>query len=433
MASSEVGYLGLLRDNPRFRRLWLGQVVSELGDWFHAIALYTLILRLTGSGEAAGALLVAQFLPGAFIGPWAGVVVDRLPRRQVMIAADLARAGVTLLFLLVREPGQVWLAYAATVAMVCLSSFFEPARSALIPRLTRREELLAANALGSVTWSTMLAVGAALGGAVAGALGTDGAFLLDSASFGISALLIASIRVDEPAACGPGLSAATRWGELREALSYLQRQKDVALYAATKGLWSLGGGIMLLLALFGREVFPLGIDGATSIGLLYAARGVGAGLGPVLARQVGGTSVTFLRRAIGPAFLFTASGYALLSWAPSLGWAAAAVVLAHVGGSIQWVFSTLLLQLHVPDRLLGRVFAVELTLLTLTTALSSYLTGLAADAGWPPRELARAVALVFVLPGLALAWLLWPARPERLPRAPTLEEPAGPEVPGPAA
>src|SRR5689334_15124766 len=102
MSSPAVGYVALLRRNRPFRLLWYGQVASQLGDWLDAIALYTLLLRLTGSGTAVGGLLVAQFLPPAIAGPWAGVLVDRLPRKAVMIAADLGCAALVLLFLLVR-------------------------------------------------------------------------------------------------------------------------------------------------------------------------------------------------------------------------------------------------------------------------------------------------------------------------------------------
>ena len=119
--------------------------------------------------------------------------------------------------------------------------------------------------------------------------------------------------------------------------------RDIALYTLTKSLWSLGGGVLLLLTLFGRQIFPLGVDGALSIGLLYAARGVGAGIGPLLARRLGGDGEQFLRRAIGPAIVLTGVGYTLVSGAPSLLLAALGVMIAHIGGSTQWVFSTSLL------------------------------------------------------------------------------------------
>src|SRR5262245_36257794 len=137
------GYLALLRGNRSFRRLWYAQVASQMGDWLDQIALYTLVLRLTGgSGQALGGLMVAQFLPGALAGLFAGVVVDRLPRRSVMIAADLIRAGLVLLYLLARDPSQLWLVYAVMLLKESLTAFFEPARQAILPKITRPEELV---------------------------------------------------------------------------------------------------------------------------------------------------------------------------------------------------------------------------------------------------------------------------------------------------
>jgi hypothetical protein len=407
MSGQSVGYISLLRRNRAYRRLWYGQVVSQLGDWFDSIALYALLLRLTGSGQAVGALLVAQFLPSTIVGLWSGVVVDRLPRKTLMIATDIGRALLVLLYLLVRDADHIWIIYLVMILKVSLSSFFEPARGAVVPSITTREELVAANAIGGATWSAMLAIGAALGGLVAGTLGTDAAFIIDSLSFLLSAAFIWGVRIPERHL--DGQPRPSQLHELREGFAFMLSRRDVALYTLTKALWSLGGGVLLLLTLFGRRIFSLGVDGALSIGLLYAARGVGAGIGPVLAQRWGGESARFLRRAIGPAFFCTALGYVALSSSPWLWLGALAVMVAHIGGSIQWVFSTTLLQMSVPNRLLGRVFAAELALLTLTSSISNYVVGVAADAGWSPRTLALVVAAAFLVPGGALTLLLWPA------------------------
>lgn len=399
------GYIDLLRRNWRFRRLWYGQITSQLGDWLDAIALYTILLKLTGKGEAVGALLVAQFLPSTVVGLGAGVVVDRLPRKWVMVVADLGCAALVLLFLFVHDVSQVWIIYVVTVLKVGLTSFFEPAREAVVPTLAAREDLVLANGLSGVTWSVMLTGGAALGGLVVGTLGTEAAFLLDSASFFLSAAITASIPIDEPHLEAP--SPAGPFFDLLEGFRYLFGHGDVALYATSKSLWSLGGGVLVLLTLYGREVFPLGENGGLSIGLLYAARGVGAGLGPLLALRWGGDGVVFLRRMIGPGFFLMALGYVLLGATDNLPLAALVLVLAHIGGSTQWVFSTALLQLTVPQRLQGRIFAVELAMLTLATSVSSYATGVAADAGWSPQLLALVLGLVFVPSGVFMTLVLW--------------------------
>src|SRR5439155_25890596 len=105
-------YFALLRENRNFRLLWLAQIVSELGDWFYTLAVYNLLLDLTGSrAQAVGLAVVLQVLPSTLIAPTAGVVNDRSRRRHVMIAADLVRALIVLAMLLVRSPGMVWLVY----------------------------------------------------------------------------------------------------------------------------------------------------------------------------------------------------------------------------------------------------------------------------------------------------------------------------------
>src|SRR5437667_9923431 len=188
-----VRYGELLRANRGFRLLWLGQVVSQMGDWFDTIAVYTIALRLTGSSRSVALIMVARFLPSVIMGPLSGVIADRFSRRSIMITADLLRAVVVLGFLLVRRPDQMWLVYVLTVLPLAFSAFFEPAKTAAIPSIVSDRELLPANAIASVTWSVMLTLGAALGGFVAGSFGTNAAFVLDSLTFVASAMLISTV------------------------------------------------------------------------------------------------------------------------------------------------------------------------------------------------------------------------------------------------
>src|SRR4030095_12002289 len=144
-----VGYIELLRNNRAFRQLWLGQVVSQMGDWFNTIALYTIILQLTGSGRDVGLLLVARFLPSFLFGPISGVIADRFSRQRIMIVSDLLRGAGVLGFLFVRRPDQLWIIYVLTVFQLGLSTFFEPAKTAAIPSIVEDPELVAANAIPS--------------------------------------------------------------------------------------------------------------------------------------------------------------------------------------------------------------------------------------------------------------------------------------------
>ena len=191
-------YLRLLRLNRNFRRLWGAQIVSEIGDWFYTLAIYSLLLQLTGRASSVALALVLQVLPQTFIGPVAGVVNDRMRRKRVMIAADLGRMVIVLAMLLVRSRSMVWLVYPLLLLETLLAAFFEPARSSVVPNITEREDAILANTLSSATWSVNLMVGASVGGLVAALLGRDAVFVLNALSFLASALLIRGMNFKEP-------------------------------------------------------------------------------------------------------------------------------------------------------------------------------------------------------------------------------------------
>jgi MFS family permease len=401
-------YRALLTENRNYRLLWLGQIVSQLGDWFNSVAVYALLLELTGSATSVALMIIVQFLPMAVIGPVAGVVVDRVNRRRLMIAADILRGLVVLVLLVVRRPDQVWIAYAAMGTVVSLTAFFEPARTAVIPNLTTRSRLLTANALSSATWSAMLAIGAGVGGIVTALLGRNTAFLVNAASFLVSAAIIArtSFNADPPEVKRPaGWSSLTGLGDLLEGMRYVRSDRHVAALMLVKAGWGVAGGVLLIMTVLGERVFPVGGSGAAGIGVLYAARGVGAGIGPIMARAWLGQQPDEMRRAIAPSYFLVSVFYLMLSWSPTLLLASAAVIGAHAAGSVLWVFSTVLLQISVPDRFRGRVFSAELALLMIISAASSYVCAYAMDAwGASPFLLTRVLGVVFVLP--ALAWLI---------------------------
>ena len=172
-----IGYLALVRRNHNFRNLWYGQIVSLLGDWFDLIASAALIGVLTKSGLAISSLFVIRMLAPLLVSPFAGVAADRYDRRRILIITDLLRAITVLGFLLVRTPSQIWLLYTLTALQLGISGFFSPARDAILPDVVSAQELGAANALGSATWSVMLAMGAALGGLASGIWGIYPAFV----------------------------------------------------------------------------------------------------------------------------------------------------------------------------------------------------------------------------------------------------------------
>jgi MFS family permease len=407
-AYEPVGYIELLRGNRSFRQLWLGQVVSQLGDWFDTIALYTIIQNLTGSGRDIGLLLVARFVPSFFLGPLSGVIADRFSRQKIMIVTDILRAIVVLGFLFVRTADQLWLVYVLTVLQLGLSTFFEPARTAAVPSIVSERELVPANAISSVTWSVMLTLGAAIGGVITGWFGTDAAFIIDAGTYLLSAALIASIRVPkrkkrerQKLSVGRALGIT----ETIEGVRYVKDRPNVLALLLVKPAWGLGGGILTLLAVFGAKIFPVGDSPATGIGVLFAARGIGTAIGPIVARRMAGEGQRRMQASIGIAFLIGGLFYILFGSSTSFVLALIMLGIAHCGGSILWVFSTVILQRVVADSFRGRVFAAELALLTLTMAASNYFTGEMLDRfGFSPRLVTIGMGIFFVLPGVA--WFL---------------------------
>ncbi|MQC26307.1 MAG: MFS transporter [Chloroflexi bacterium] len=389
-------YLALIRRRPAFRRLWLASVVSFAGDWFNTIASVIIVTRYSESGLAVGALFLARTLPQFLLGPIAGVVADRFNRKHVMIASDVLRAAIVLSFLFVDRPERLWMIYALTVAQFVLSTFFQPANAAILPSLVHQDELVTGNVISSITWSAMLALGAALGGAVAALFGAGAALVLDSLSYLISALLVVGIQ--SPALVPPESSKSSGWTDLLEGFAYVRANAHARMLALVKALGQVGTGDIII-ATFARRIFVIGRESAGSLGLLYAAAGLGAVLGPVLGRYLHDESPAGLRRRILDGFWIMPLGWVVMAWAPNIWVAMFGLLLNLMGGSANWTFSSVLIQTQVPDRYLGRVFALDFALFTLASAASLWLFGWLLDR-WllDPRTILYGVAALSLIP-----------------------------------
>lgn len=391
-------YLSLLRRNPAFRRLYVAQLASFAGDWFATVALLGMALEMTGSATLASLVLVLQTGGFAAAAPLAGIVADRLDRRRLMVAVDLARVPVALAFLLAAGPDTLWIAFVAVLLLAVGAAFFEPTSSAALPNLVEPDELPAANVLIGSAWGTMLAIGAGLGGLVAVTLGREAAFVINALSFAVSAWLIVGIRRPLQLPREGGHGPRPRIGDaIKTAVSFARERRTVAAFLLTKTSFGIGTGIVALLAVFGRNVFGAGDVG---IGILFAARGLGALIGPFAARSLMGTDDRGLLRGIGWSFGVMVVAYALFPLAPGIWVGAPLVFAAHCGGGAQWTFSTLGLQRATPDEIRGRIFSVDYALVTLMIALSTLLAGFLADAV-PPQAAAWTMVTLVALAGAA--------------------------------
>jgi len=416
----EVGYGALIAGNANFRWLWIGTVVSFLGDWFNTIALYVLVTKLTGSPLALGAVFLTKMLPWALSAPLAGVLVDRYDRRRLMIGMDLLRAVVVLGFLWIEAPADVPWLYALLAAQVVAGAVFTPAKSAALPNITTPSELLTANALMSATWSTMLAVGAALGGLAVEAFGTATVFWIDSGTYLVSAAFITATAIPQDTASAETSLLRSAAREIMDGWTHLRTHPRIGRIACAKATWSLaGGGLVYMLALLGDRIAPAALG--AGIGVLFMARGIGTGIGPLLTRRF------FQNRAqwptvIGAAIAACGAAYAvvgLLPWASTpaaIALLCVFVVGGHAASAGNWVLSTVMLQKRTADRYRGRVFSTEWLLVMSGESLSILVASTALEVGW--FTLAEAI-LVFA--GLqvvcGVAWLLLVVPRERTDRA----------------
>lgn len=390
--------LALLRREPDFRRTFLASLVSGGGDWFALIPLLALLQQLTGGGLAGGAVLAADTAVFALLSPYAGTVADRVDRRRLMVGCELVSAVLALTLLLVRGTGTIWVAVVAFAGLAAAKAFVEPAGSSAQPNLVGRADLPLASVMNGTAWGSMLAVGAALGGLSAAAFGIRVCFLLDAASFLVSALLL--IRCRRPFQQERGARAAAGFrADVREAVAFARSDARVlALLTAKPGV-GFANGALVLFPLLAAEVFHVGEAG---LGLLYAARGLGALLGPLLLGRRGRDPGSLLW-LIGGCIAACGALYVGVAVAPVFAVALVLVALAHVGGGANWTSSSYGLQVLVPDRVRGRVSSTDFMLCTLVIAANQAVAGALSEVV-PTRVLVAAFGGATV--AYAGCWLL---------------------------
>ncbi|MBI4752017.1 MAG: MFS transporter [Acidobacteria bacterium] len=407
--AKHIGYIDLLRRNPKVRRLWMAQVVSELGDWLNFVALVQIINHFTPNAQAIGWLIVIQMIPMVVVGPFAGVIADRFNRCGVMIVADLIRAAVVLGYLTIDRPEELWRVYVLAALQFSVTAFFEPARAALIPSLAEGEELVASNALTSVTWSVMLALGGFLGGLITGFINPTATFLIDFISFIVSALLLIRllkagvIRHLEHPSDNPNPSSSSLW----PALVFLVQHRQVAAVLLVKtGIAVTAGGLWLLSVVYGQRVFPVGKEGALSVGLLYGVHGLGSIVGASLSSRMLRTGRPI--HVMWWAFALRTAFFYFWAEAGNLTVVSVAIIAATTCGALLWVLSTTVLQELVPDEIRGRIFSLENSAMTFGMIVSTVLTGRALDI-WhlTPQATTMWTALAAAIVAAGWGWVTW--------------------------
>ena len=409
-----ASYWRLLRGNRNLRLLWTAQVVSEIGDWFYSVAIFTFLLAVTGSAQMVAYAFLMQVLPQCFIAPTAGVINDRISRRKVMMFADWSRAAIVLAMMLVRTRAMLPLLFVLLLLETILWALFEPAQRSVIPNITEGDEIPIANALASATWSVNFAVGAGLGGLALVTFGRETVFVLNSLSFIASALLIRKMKFAEPHIENlPRLRPRdlVDFSPIAEGVRYVRRDPKLLATIFVKGGIGLIGSHWVILPVLGERVFPVRLHGmntaqagALGMSTLVASRGLGAVAGSFLGGNFAGTNRVRLRWTILAGFAMAAAGCIALGAAGSLAIAIFTLLIAHAGVSACWTASSTLLQKQTDDKFRGRVFSAEFAFSMLMVSVSSFAAGQAIDHGIDVRTVAVATGVLMLVP-VAVWWV----------------------------
>lgn len=403
-----AGFVELLRTNRNYRLTWMGQVVSEVGDNFNNVAVFALVMEQTHSGLAVSAVMLARAVAMLMAGPVAGVVLDRVDRRRVMIASDVVRAVIALLFIVTIGEKTIWPLLVCSALLMFASPFFTSGRASILPAIASAEELHTANSLTQTTQWTSVAVGAFLGGATAKGLGYETAFVFNALSFVVSAACIALLRAPK----GQGFTAerkdvsedrvARPWHEYREGLRYMAGTPLVLAIALVGVGWATGGGAaQILFPLFGETVFG---RGAAGIGEVWGAAGIGLVAGGVAANTLG-RKLGFDRykKVIVACYLVHGGTYVLFAISKSYLAALVFIGLSRAAVAISSTLNFSQLLRHVPNAYRGRVFSTMESMVWATMMGSMLAAGVASD-HYSPRVIGVISGVLSSTTALGWAW-----------------------------
>ncbi|MGH3116200.1 MAG: MFS transporter [Gaiellales bacterium] len=388
--------LRLLRDPPSFGLLALATLASGLGTWLAFVALTVDVFDRTGSATWVSALFIADFLPAIVIGLAAGTLVDRMPRRRLMIASDLVRVGVFAV-----------LPFADSAALIVLlagvagfaTGFFRPAVYAGLPNLVRDEDLAGANSILQTIENAAWAVGPIVGGLLVAATGPDAAYWINAATFAVSAALLAGIPqrlLQSAPAVGHGY-----FRDLADGFALIRRSRALlTILAAWNVVMLATAGANVSEVVLAKDAFSAGDFG---YGLLVGATGVGLALGSLFVGSF--LEARSLATVYGAAIALVALGMAAAAVSPNVWVATVCVAVVGAGNGAAVVCNALLVQRGAPDELRGRAFTVLMSSNYVVLGLGMLAAGPLTDALGPRAVwgVAGALSALAALVGLAMA------------------------------
>lgn len=369
--------LDLLRSRPGFRRLWIGTIVSQLGDWIGWVAVAMVGLSDGGGAWDLALIFAAHHLPAALLSPVAGVVADRLDRRTVLLATSLGLGVLTLGMAAAAAAESLWMLELLLFARSAAVAFYAPAERAALPRVVGKDELLLASTLDSTTWSVIYAFGMAAGG-VLSLLGPTTALLIDAGTFALSTIVLFGLPKMRPEQRDE--RPPTVWRSLPDAVSYVWPRSGLRRAVFAKSPYALAAGAAWIALAIAADDLTGAAMGGVAFGALHALRGIGTGLGPMtlLAAVRRGRDRLSTWRIL---YWVGLLGCAGVGFANHVGWLLVASLLWGIGGGANWVASTELIQRCSEDGILARTNALDQIGMILAMTAGALVTALLYEAG----------------------------------------------------
>jgi MFS family permease len=413
-------FLNLLRRNRNYRYAWTGQVVSEIGDHFNNIAVFSLAMATTRSGLVISGVMLSRAIPAMLAAPLAGVMLDRFDRKRIMIGSDLIRAVVALGFVITISHHQSSVLYLLSGLLMFASPFFTSGRTSILPTIANKEELHTANSLTQTTQWITLTIGTMAAGLSAAHLGFAWAFVLNSLSFLVSAACISQLHVE--GSFRPKRSHLTEdcvvrpWREYREGLQYMKSSPLILGITLVGVGWATGGGAaQILFTLFGEQVFNRGPAG---IGIVWGFAGVGlligGAVGHLLGKRIGFENY---KRTISICYVIHGGAYMFFSQMGQFWAALFFIALSRVGVAVSSVLNVSQLLRNVPDEFRGRVFSTMESLVWSTMIVSMALAGVASQYHGP-RTIGLVAGILSSTTAIFWGWANWAGK---LPEPPRLD------------
>ncbi|MCW9130258.1 MFS transporter [Bacillus paramycoides] len=365
MSAQSVSYSTLLKTNKNFKKLFYGQTLSVLGDWFHTVALLTFVYSITKSPFMIALTFMSKGLPQLLLSPFIGGIVDRFSKKKIMISTDILRGIIVLTYLFAFY--KIEIIFISNICLSVLSCLFEPAKQSTLKNIVHRDHLVTANSLSSTINGFMSIMGASLGGIIAQSLNIEIAFLMNSLSYFISAFIIYKMNIPSRDTVKTRKAFIT---DIKDGYTYILQRKIILTLILVGISWGIiGGAYQLLLTIYAEKIFH------SNIGILYTVQGAGLMIGSLLVNLYISKNEEKMKRAFGWAYLLQGIFFLGFILSDQLIIGIITLLCMRIAGGIIVPLDTTLLQAYTSENMIGKVFSFHYSIYGSLIQLSMFITG----------------------------------------------------------